>query len=136
MLIPLQRRSLRLGDPAALSVRAHSPFCTDIECARCHAVVRFFCGPSFAYVGSLPEAQQPYTGPTMRALPSLLQALLADPRTPARLPGGDGVLGDSDFDLMFSRKVPPVIGSFKPVMGVADDAPWMCSPFTPHTYFA
>jgi hypothetical protein len=134
MVIALQRRSVRLGDTAALSTRVHSPVCTDVECGRCHAMVRFFCGQNFAYVATLPDPQQPRETPTARALPPLLQALLAVPRaSPPRL-AREGSIDESDFDLMFSSKADPMIGSFKHFVAMPADAPPMGSPFAPRSY--
>jgi hypothetical protein len=129
--IALPRRSIHIGDSALTATRIQSPICTDVECLRCHKVVRFFCGTNFAYLGQLGEVQLPPSRVMIAALPPSLQPLLAAPAAPRVPQGRDPLLDDADFDLMFANDSVRVVGSFKQEVSLPSPE----SQFTPRSHY-
>jgi hypothetical protein len=121
-----QRRSIQFADRDAVAARLHTVFCADVECSRCGTAARFFCGQSFAYVGTLPARGQPplSRAPAARELPPYLQALVVEAGALRRTgTQHDLPIEDSDFDIMFSNAVRRTIGSVKDILGRSDERP-------------
>jgi hypothetical protein len=136
-IIALQRCSVQFGDLTSISAQCHSAVCIDVECLGCHSIIRFFCAQNFAYVGSLPSGIAQPSRPPVTVLPRSLQVLLIGPSIarPRKPSGHEPLIEDSDFDVMFSNKIHPKVGSVKHPIGMNEGLPSTDSPKGPRSYF-
>jgi hypothetical protein len=125
----VQLRGVDIADISNLSVKSQGPVCADLYCSSCRSTFRFFSGRGFCYVGRLGDSNPrettnvPVTESGPLVFPAFLQPLLgrqdfgvrsargsdASLRSEDGAPSGD----DGDFDVMFSSKFDPVVGSYR-----------------------
>jgi hypothetical protein len=118
-LFSVTPRSLEIRDMSQISVKTLSPVCIDVLCSSCRTALRFFAGQGTIYAGQLPEARRrepgiPHPAPSDpgRHFPPFMQGILSPhgggSGRPVELPHE---VEDPDFDLMFSSRANPVVGS-------------------------
>jgi hypothetical protein len=118
-LFSVTPRSLEVRQPTQISVKTLSPVCIDVLCSSCRTTIRFFAGQGTIYAGQLPEArrrepgiQQPVASESGKLFPAFMRSVFS-PNTgaagrPVEVPQE---VEDPDFDLMFSSRANPVVGS-------------------------
>jgi hypothetical protein len=102
--------------------RPYSHSCADLFCVACRATFRFFVGHGAIYAAPIPEQPnrrlQAYASSSnvnSKSVPPYLQPYLREgPPPPQRISLLESSVtspSDPDFDLMFSSRADPVVGS-------------------------
>ena len=131
----VKQQGIEIRDTRQVHVRLLSPTCADMHCI-CGALFRFFIGRGFSYFGRICNSDQGnqqvpnpsdtypqsllYTG---NNLPKILMPLISKRPNQGQInkidrhslnPFNEIVNNiDTDFDLMFSNRLEPVVGSYK-----------------------
>jgi hypothetical protein len=152
-LFTADQHSIEVGTFAQITVKPHSHTCVDLFCTGCRTSFRFFAGQGAVYFSVLPESRRrgagtqavinPYASNVLPKLfpPFLVPLLQRQNPTTANAhfsdPSESGGVEDPDFDLMFSSRLDPVVGSYRPQQGALNalefDSP-VFGEYSPRSY--
>jgi hypothetical protein len=121
-LITLLPVGIEIADMSKVQFRAHSHSCSDLFCVGCRKTFRFFVGHGAIYAAPITEQPrcrlQTYASSSnvnSKSVPPYLQPYVKGGQPPqprlSLLESSQISPSDPDFDLMFSSRADPVIGS-------------------------
>jgi hypothetical protein len=120
-LFTISPRSVRVEDLSHTQFKAQSHACVDLCCAKCRTTFRFFVGQATLYGGCVEPSKHRRLARFSSAeaapapIPSILRNYIQTPvpTSPRKKDLNSPHLTDTDFDLMFSRRTNPIVGSFR-----------------------
>jgi hypothetical protein len=144
-LLALVRDAIRISDLSQTEFRVQNQCCSDLFCIGCKTTFRIFLGYGAAYAGAMPDQPKPSIKPPAspsdvnpRSVPLGLQPYV---RVAAPQRGGIAIAdssavspSDPDFELMFSGRVAPIVGSCRADAGFGEIRMGGGADFVPRSY--